>query len=167
MEKLFVLSLVFLAVSWFVIGDYQCGFRPGKSTTDQIFTLRQILEKMREYQIDTHHLFICIKRDELYSAMSHLGIPTKLIKLCRMTLAETCSAVRVAKNASNLFEVKKGFRQGNSLSCDLFNICLEMITRKSELRTNNSSILTKSIQLIGYVDDIDIISRTQEEHQFR
>ncbi|WP_333764848.1 RNA-directed DNA polymerase, partial [Streptomyces sp. IBSBF 2390] len=77
-----------------IIGDYQCGFRPGKSTTDQIFTLRQILEKTREFQIDTHHLFIdfkqaydCIIRDELYSAMMELGIPKRLILLCQMTLA--------------------------------------------------------------------------------
>ena len=153
-----------------VIGDYQCGFRPGKSTTDQIFTLRQILEKTREYQIDTHHLFIdfrqaydSVKRDELYFAMNHLGIPTKLIKLCRMTLTETRRAVRVARNASNPFEVKKGFRQGDALSCDLFNICLEMIIRKAEIRTNHSSILSKSTQLLGYADDIDIISRTQED----
>ena len=28
-----------------LIGPYQCSFKPGKSTIDQIFTLRQILEK--------------------------------------------------------------------------------------------------------------------------
>ena len=66
-------------------------------------------------------------------------------------------------SASNPFEVEKGFRQGGALSCDLFNICLEMIIRKTEIRTNHSSILSKSTQLLGYPDDIDIISRTQED----
>jgi hypothetical protein len=28
-----------------IIGDHQCGFRRNKSTTDQIFCIRQILEK--------------------------------------------------------------------------------------------------------------------------
>jgi hypothetical protein len=28
-----------------IIGDYQCGFRHNTSTTDQIFCIRQILEK--------------------------------------------------------------------------------------------------------------------------
>ncbi|CAD7015162.1 unnamed protein product [Ceratitis capitata] len=31
-----------------LIGPYQCGFRPAKSTVDQIFTMRQILRKTRE-----------------------------------------------------------------------------------------------------------------------
>ncbi|KMQ81552.1 endonuclease-reverse transcriptase [Lasius niger] len=90
-----------------IIGDYQCGFRPGKSTTDQIFTLRQILEKTREFQIDTHHLFIDFKqaydsiiRDELYCTMTELGIPKRLIQLCEMTLADTRSAVRISKKVS-------------------------------------------------------------------
>ncbi|KPU81866.1 uncharacterized protein Dana_GF27359, partial [Drosophila ananassae] len=84
-----------------LIGPYQCGFRPGKSTIDQIFTLRQILEKFYENQIDTYHLFVDYKaafdsprRDRLYAAMSELGIPAKLIRLCMMTLSNTISSVR-------------------------------------------------------------------------
>jgi hypothetical protein len=33
-----------------VIGDHQCGFRRNRSTTDQIFCIRQILENKWEYK---------------------------------------------------------------------------------------------------------------------
>lgn len=36
---------------------YQCDFRPGKSTIDQIFTIFQILEKSREMRTDKLHLY--------------------------------------------------------------------------------------------------------------
>ena len=64
---------------------------------DQLFTLRKILEKKHQYHIYTHNLFIdfkqtydSVKRDDLFFA-----IPTELITLCRMTLTEIRSAVRV------------------------------------------------------------------------
>jgi sorting nexin-29 len=70
-----------------IIGQYQCGFREGVSTTDQIQTLRQILEKT-EFQIETHHLFIDFKtaydkgnRNQLYNEMLELGMPPKLVRI--------------------------------------------------------------------------------------
>jgi hypothetical protein len=40
------------------IGDYQCGYHWERSTIDQIFTVRQMLETCSEHGKDTHHLFI-------------------------------------------------------------------------------------------------------------
>ena len=44
-----------------IIGDYQCGFRKGKSTTDQILMLKQSLIQRYKYNKPTHLLFIDFK----------------------------------------------------------------------------------------------------------
>ena len=51
-----------------IIGKYQCGFRKGKSTINQIFILSQTMEKTVEYQIGVHHLFTDFKSayDSIY-----------------------------------------------------------------------------------------------------
>jgi hypothetical protein len=41
-----------------IIGDHQCGFRCNRSTTDQIFYIRQILETKWEYNSIVYQLFI-------------------------------------------------------------------------------------------------------------
>lgn len=149
-----------------VIGNYQCGFMPGRGTSDQIFTLRQILEKTQEFQVDTHHLFIDFKqaydtptRQELFKAMNRFGFPSKLIKMCRMTLENTWSCVRAAGTTSDQFRTIRGFRQGDALSCSFFNILLEMIMVSAKINTKNI-IYNKSSQILAYADDIDVIGRS-------
>ena len=41
-----------------IIGKYQEGYQRGRSTVDQIFSMRQILEKCWEQNIDVSDLFI-------------------------------------------------------------------------------------------------------------
>jgi hypothetical protein len=69
-----------------VIGDRQCRFRRNRSTTDQIFYIRQILEKKQEYNGMVHQLFIDFKkaydsvyRDFLYNILPEFGIPKKIV----------------------------------------------------------------------------------------
>ena len=95
-----------------LIGPYQSGFRPGKSKTDQIFTLRQILEKTQEMQIDTDHIFIDYKaafdspiRQKLLDAMAEFGIPAKSIRLCRTILTDTKSSVKIGTNLTEPFSI--------------------------------------------------------------
>jgi hypothetical protein len=64
-----------------LIGDHQCGFRRNRSTTDNIFCIRQILENEWEYNEAVHQLFINVKkaydsirRDVLYNIFIEFGI---------------------------------------------------------------------------------------------
>jgi len=69
------------------IGRYQAGFRTGKSTIDQIFTVKKLLEKDWEHNVEIHQISVdfqkaydSIRRDKLYAIMERFGIPDKLME---------------------------------------------------------------------------------------
>lgn len=152
-----------------IVGNYQCGFCSGKSTTDQIFTLRQILEKANEYRMETHHLFIDFKsaydtvnRNALYQAMNDFGIPPYLTAMVKMTLSNVECQIRIQGDVSRTFKTHTGLRQGDPLSSILFNIALEKIIRNTDL-TTTGTIMNRRVQILAFADDIDIIARTKRE----
>ena len=53
------------------------------------------------------------------------GIPMKQVRLIKMCLTETYSRVQVGKNLSDMFPIKNGLKQGDTLSPLLFNFALE------------------------------------------
>lgn len=151
------------------LGEYQGGFRKNRATTDQIFTLKQVLTTCYEYEIPVHMLFVdferaydSVIRQELINALYDLQIPGKLIKLIGMTLSQTVNAVRVNGNVSQEFEVNKGLRQGDPLSTLLFNMVLEIIIRESGIN-RKGTLLNKSHQCLAYADDLVLLARNKRE----
>jgi hypothetical protein len=93
-----------------IIGDHQCGFRRNRSTTDQIFCIRQMPEKKWEYNGTVHQLFIdfsktcdLIRREVLYKILIEFGIPRKLVRLIKMFLNKTYSKIHIGKHLSGAF----------------------------------------------------------------
>jgi hypothetical protein len=112
------------------VQHYQAGFQSGKSTADQLFALRHILEKCNEFNITTHHLFIDFKaaydtiiRNEVYVGIE-LNFPTKLICFTKATLTSVTCCVKIQNDCSESFETRQGLRQGDVLSRLLFNVVL-------------------------------------------
>jgi len=56
--------------------------------------------------------------------------------------------------------LKNGVRQGDALTCLLFNIALEKVIRDAAVNVRGT-IFYKSVQILAYPDDIDIIGRTR------
>ena len=70
--------------------ESQCGFRQGRSTTDMVFSVRQLQEKCREKRVPLHIAFIdltkafdSVSREGLYIVLRKLGCPQKLLNLIR------------------------------------------------------------------------------------
>jgi hypothetical protein len=98
------------------------------SGTNQIFCIRQILEKKWEYNETGHQLFIDLKksydsvrREVLYNILREFGVPMNLVRLIKMCLNETYSKVRIGKHLSDSFPIQNGLKQGDALSPLLFN----------------------------------------------
>jgi len=92
-----------------LLGEYQCGFRKNRSTSDQIFIIRQMIEKHYEHNQDLHMLFVDFKqafgsidRYRLYQVMEDMKIPHKVIRLVKMTMKNTTARVKVTNRATVL-----------------------------------------------------------------
>jgi sorting nexin-29 len=96
------------------VGNYWRSFRNGKSTSDQLHTMRQILEKIGEYRVNTFNLFVDFKatydsmnRIQLFKAMEEFQIARKLRSLVEITLRNASCKVKTPNRITDPFD-KKG-----------------------------------------------------------
>jgi hypothetical protein len=88
-----------------IVGDHQCGFQDNRLATYQIFCIRQILEKIWEYNEAVHHLFIdfkkaydSVRREVVHNILLEFDVPMTLVLLIKMCLNETYTEVFIGKN---------------------------------------------------------------------
>ena len=146
------------------LGEEQAGFRPNRGCQDQIFSLRQIIEKSWEHNknlylgfIDLEKAYDKVPRNRLFEILKLYGINGNLLRATRSLYRNCKSAVRIEGCIGNWFEIKLGVRQGCTLSPLLFIIYMDHLIKNSNLLpdlkfgdTNVSSLL--------YADDVVLLN---------
>lgn len=97
----------------------------------------------------------------MYRILQQQGIPSKIIRLIKMTMFQTNAHIKIQGGISEVFVYNGGLKQGDGLAPMLFNLTLDWVIKQTELDLNNT-LLYKSTQVVTYADDLDIMGRSTQ-----
>ena len=148
------------------LGEWQYGFRPGRSTSDLVFVMKMIMEKSWEWGRDKFALFIdmekafdCVPRNLLWKIMAEppYYIPKKLIRVIKSMYTGSVSKVRKGDVETDWFNIETGVRQGDGLSPLLFVIFMDKCIRDTNPQPSH--------QVLAYADDVAVMVDSIQELQ--
>ena len=154
-----------------IIAEEQAGFRAGRSTTEQIFSLRIICEKYLQHQLHLYHVFVDFKKAfdrvwhaALWATMRKFNISANLVRVIEHLYGKATSAVFNNGAVGGWFRTTVGVRQGCLLSPTLFNIYLERIMNDAlEDHEGTLSIAGRKVTNLRFADDIDGLAGNEQE----
>ena len=147
--------------------DGQCGFRLSRSTTNQIFTLKQIFEKSWEYGKDLFACFVDLEkaydrvpRDKLWRVLQEYGVNGQLLRAIKSFCHRPEVCVQVNGKQSKPFNVAIGLRRGCILSSLLFIVYMNWIDKCSQA-DECATIANCKISRLLFADDLVLLSSTE------
>ena len=144
-----------------LLRESQCGFRQGCGSADQLFSLRMLMEKAREYHrsvyiyfIDPRKAYNSVHRDSLWHILQHsYQLPEKLLTIIRALHENSTAAVRAYGKTSEKFPVTCGVRQGCVLAPTLFNLYFDVAIR---LALDEHRMEEKGVK-VAYLHNADLV----------
>ena len=110
-------------ISESVLSEEQNGFRVGRSCIDNVFTVKQIIEKRREFNLETQMAFLDLKktfdtvsRGKLWEILYRKGLPYHLISVITSLYKNTRIQIDTGRKILDAMYINQGVRQGCSLS---------------------------------------------------
>ena len=156
-----------------LLADEQAGFRAGRSTVEQIFNCRVMMEKHLQHQRELFHNFIDFKKafdrvwhDGLWQVLRGFNIEEGLVQVIQELYRDASSAVLLNGQIGNFFKTTVGVRQGCLLSPVLFNLFLEKIMQET-LHDHHTTISIggRPVCNLRFADDIDLMGGSNDELQ--
>lgn len=153
-----------------LISNSQHGFRKGRSCSDCIFSVTQLIEKRKEFNLPTYFTFIDyekafdkVNRYKLWEILKSRGIPSHLIRAIQSLYLNNTIQIKTFQN--DVVEINQGVRQGCPLSPTLFNLYLDEVMKIWLNDLNNFKINEINLTSILFADDQIVISDNENTLQ--
>ena len=137
-----VLATRLAMVAATLIHPDQAGFIPGRQIFHHIKLTKLLINQAEASEmngcivaLDQEKAYDKINHDYLWEVLRHMGFPASFIRTIKGLYADAQSVVIVNGETSEAFRVVRGVRQGDPMSCLLFNLAIEPLA--CALRNSN------------------------------
>lgn len=150
------------------LADAQNGFRPNRSTIQQVMVLHELLgqnENAHVGLLDMKAAYDTVPRDVLWNKLhSQFGMAKWLIETLQELFDYNESILVIKGRKSTAIQNKRGLLQGSSLSPILFNFFINDLVRSLEL-LRGPKVYGRKTPVLAFADDIAVIARNTTELQ--
>ncbi|KAH7699433.1 protein F43G9.7 [Aphelenchoides avenae] len=154
----------------------QAGFRSGYCTLDHLQTMNQLQEKAREFGrhlyvvfVDYEKAFDSVEMNAVWNALDEQGVDPRYVRLLEEA-NEGCTTDITLFDDPVRIPIRRGVRQGDTISPKLFTAALESTFRELNWEADGRagvSIDGKRITHLRFADDIVLIGTTFADVQRR
>ena len=150
-------------VTSYLISKVQTGFLKGRFIAENLMELSTVIcsaQKNKEegviVAVDFQKAYNTLEHKALYSILRAFNIGETFISYIKVCQENAEAAVINNGNRSEFMSIKHGLKQGNLLSCQLFNLAVEVLGRKIQQEDDIEGIEVADTQkkLGQYTDDL-------------
>ena len=174
LAKLYAMVLEARITQWAeeqgVRAESQAGFRPGRRTTDHIFTLQTLFDKTRASKtplyccfVDFKKAFDWVPRDLLWQRLSETGIHGTMLAALKSMYQSVRACVATPQGLTDHFECNLGVKQGCPLSPLLFGLYIDGLERLIHTCDGAPpSLHGLPVPMLLYADDLLLMSTSPQ-----
>ncbi len=167
------LAIRLASVAPMLIHRTQAGFVPGRKIHNHTQLARMMMTWAEVNNADG--AIIALDQEKAYDKIDHaylwrvlrkFGIPESMIKLIQSLYAHAETSVMINGTLSKVYRIYRGVRQGDPLSCLLFDLAIEPLSsmiRKSTIRGFDIPKCEEVLKAVLFADDTTVYLSAHDE----
>jgi hypothetical protein len=155
-----------------VMGEEQNGFRMNRRGEDNMYVVREVIERLKKDGKKGYFAFIDIEkaydrvdRDVLYKVLDRCGFSEKIVNIVKSMYVETRAKYNLGEIETDWVRSVRGVRQGCVLSPLLFGLYTEELAVRVNQCGQGIKIGNDRLNVLLYADDVVIMSENRNRLQ--